>query len=477
MNFASTSCVKRNQNALRSGLASLFALGLIGLCPAHAADKPPLAPDTVVPFSTSSRLSAGIEFSLPGLAADIERDIPRRLASIDEKIECVHRRILLFKVNADCDVWGYVERSGGVSLYGRGDRVYGSVPIHGVLEGQGANRFTARIHGETEASATIEATARPQLGRDWSLDLHFGDGFRWSEPPVLQVMGREIPLAKYAEPRIRSQLAVVREHALAAARRLDLHNKAATAWRHAFEPIQLSDSPAVWLQMTPQSVSFAGMRANPRTLRGSIELSGTAQTIIGDNPPAVAATALPMLGEDVSTPGAFDVILPVRVGYDVLKEKLSQVIAAMPQVAGASIKDVDVYPSAGKLVVGLRVAKAADTDPGAGKWVYLSGTVQADAGGRAVRLSNVGVMTDDEGLAPLTDSIATQLASNVNVDYGIAYDNLLNAANAKLNRPLKDGFRMEGNLSSAALENVSLPADGVVIAVRASGGLRILYGM
>jgi len=477
MNFASTSCVKRNQNALRSGLASLFALGLIGLCPAHAADKPPLAPDTVAPFSTSSRLSAGIEFSLPALAADIERDIPRRLASIDEKIECVHRRILLFKVNADCDVWGYVERSGGVSLYGRGDRVYGSVPIHGVLEGQGANRFTARIHGETEASATIEATARPQLGRDWSLDLHFGDGFRWSEPPVLQVMGREIPLAKYAEPRIRSQLAVVREHALAAARRLDLHDKAATAWRHAFEPIQLSDSPAVWLQMTPQSVSFAGMRANPRTLRGSIELSGTAQTIIGDNPPAVAATALPMLGEDVSTPGAFDVILPVRVGYDVLKEKLSQVIAAMPQVAGASIKDVDVYPSAGKLVVGLRVAKAADTDPGAGKWVYLSGTVQADAGGRAVRLSNVGVMTDDEGLAPLTDSIATQLASNVNVDYGIAYDNLLNAANAKLNRPLKDGFRMEGSLSSAALENVSLPADGVVIAVRASGELRILYGM
>jgi len=35
----------------------------------------------------------------------------------------------------------------------RGDRVYGSVPIHGAIEGQGANRFTARIHGETEASA------------------------------------------------------------------------------------------------------------------------------------------------------------------------------------------------------------------------------------------------------------------------------------------------------------------------------------
>ncbi len=479
MNFISTSHVQRNQNAFRrSSLASLVALSFIGLCPAaHAADKPPLAPDTVAPFSTNSHLSAGIEFSLPALAADIERDIPQRLASIDEKIECVHRRILFWKVNANCDVWGYVERSGGVSLYGRGDRVYGSVPIHGVLEGQGANRFTARIHGETEASATIEATARPQLSRDWSLDLNFGDGFRWSEPPVLHVMGREVPVAKYAEPRIRSQLAVVREHALAAARRLDLHDKAATAWRHAFEPIQLSDSPAVWLQITPQNVNFAGMRANAKTLSGSIALSGTAQTIVGQNPPAVTATALPMLGDDVNTPGAFDVILPVRVSYDLLKEKLAQAIAAMPPVPGISVRDVDVYPSSGKLVIGLRVARAADADADAGKWVYLSGMVQVDAGGRAIRLSNVGVMTTDEALSPLVDPIAAQLASKVNVDYGIAYDNLLNASSAKLNRPLKDGFRMEGNLSAAELVSVSLPADGVTIALRASGDLKILYGM
>ena len=36
---------------------------------------------------------------------------------------------------------------------------------------------------------------------------------------------------------------------------------------------------------------------------------------------------------------------------------------------------------------------------------------------------------------------------------------------------------MEGNLSSASLDGVSLPAVGVVIALRASGELKILYGM
>jgi len=62
-------------------------------------------------------------------------DIPRRLASIDERVRCVHRRVLVFRVNANCDIWGFVERSGPVSLYGRGNRIYGSVPIYGALEG------------------------------------------------------------------------------------------------------------------------------------------------------------------------------------------------------------------------------------------------------------------------------------------------------------------------------------------------------
>ena len=479
MDNISTSCIIRHRAvAQRSFRAGIAALGLLGLCStSFAADKPPLAPDTVAPFTTDSRISATIEFSLPALATDIAQDIPRRLASIDERVSCVHRRVLFFRVNANCDIQGYVERSGPVLLYGRDGRVYGSVPIYGALEGQGANRFTARIHGETEASATIEVAAHPQLNRDWSLNLNFGDGFHWNEPPVLHVMGREIPLANYAEPRIRTQLANVRARALAAARRLNLHDKAATAWRHAFDPVELSDNPQVWLQLTPQNVAFAGVVADAKVLYGSIELSGSAQTFVGQHPSAVTATALPSLGRDVSEPGAFNVILPVGIGYDVVKDKITQAIAAVPPVAGMAVQDVEVYPSSGKLVVGLRIAKASDTDPNAGQWVYLVGALQVDADGHSVRLSNLGVATNDEQLAEVIDPIVTQLRDRMSVDYGVAYENLLNAANQKLTRPLKDGFRMEGHLSSAQLEKVYLPADGIEIALRASGQLKILYGM
>lgn len=464
--------------ATRSACAGLAALGLLGISSsAFAADKPPVSPDTVPPFSTDSRISATVEFGLRTLASDIEADIPQRLASIDEQVSCVHRRVLFFRVNANCDIHGYVNRSGPVSLYGRGDRVYGSVPIYGALEGQGANRFTSRIRGQTEASATIEAEARPELTKDWSVDLNFSDGFHWSEPPVMHVLGREIQLSKYAEPRIHAQLAHVRGRALAAARRLDLHGKAEAAWQHAFAPVQLSDNPSVWLQLRPQSVAFAGVRASSTVLSGSLELSGSASTVVGQPPANVTPTSLPALGREVSEPGSFDVILPVHVAYDVLKDKITQAIAMMPPMAGLSVQGVDVYPSAGKLVVGLRVAKSADSDPNAGRWVYLTAALQVDTDGHAVRLSDLAVITSDEELSPIIDPIVAQLQNKVSADYGVAYQNLLNAANSKLTRPLKDGFRMEGHLDSAKLEKVYLPADGITIALRASGQLKFLYGM
>src|ERR1700760_1659745 len=291
-------CFVKRSAARRLALAGL---GIAALCsPALADEKPPLAPDTVAPFTTDSRISAAIEFGLPALASAIGQDIPKRLATIDEEVTCVNRRVLFARIRANCDIYGFVERSGPVSLYGRGERVYGSVPIYGALEGQGANRFTARIHGETEASATIEVEARPQLNKDWSLNLNFSDGFRWNEPPVLHVLGRDVPIAKYAEPRIRAQLAKVRSRALAAARRLDLQGKASTAWRRAFDPVQIRDNPPVWLQLTPHSAAFPSVRADCKVLRETLDCPVPAQPLVGQPRRRVAAPPLPPLGRDIS---------------------------------------------------------------------------------------------------------------------------------------------------------------------------------
>ena len=68
------------------------------LCPCVRADEaPPVSPDKpTAAYVTPSRVSATVEFSIPTLARDIERDVPRRLATFDERVQCVHRRVLFF---------------------------------------------------------------------------------------------------------------------------------------------------------------------------------------------------------------------------------------------------------------------------------------------------------------------------------------------------------------------------------------------
>jgi hypothetical protein len=444
---------------------------------AFAGDKPPVSPDPPSSLKTASRVSATIEFGLPAIAAAIERDIPKRLATIDERIGCVNKRVLVFRIRANCDVDGFVDR-GTMSLYGRGDHIVGSVPIFGSIEGQGANRFTSRIHGDAEGRAMVEVESRPKLSKDWSIDLNFSDTFHWSEPPVLHVLGRDISLTKYAEPSIRKQLGRIRLQAQEAARRLDLHDKAAKAWEQAFQPIQISQDPPVWLQITPSSAAFAGVHANAKDLSGSLELTGTAQTLVGQAPSAVAPTPLPPLGNDIAQPGTFDILLPVRVNYDGLRDKVMQVVAASK--AAPIVKEMQIYPSSGKLVIGVRVAKPGDTDPAAGEWLYLSGALTVDPGQQSIHISNLAgdsSLPDGSEAAQLQSQILEQLKNIPDVGYGLAYQNLLNAANERLNRPLKNGFRMQGNLSSAKLDSIQLLADAVSIALRVSGDLKILYGM
>jgi hypothetical protein len=444
---------------------------------ALAGEKPPVIPDAPSALTTPSRVSATIEFGLPSIASAIERDVPKRLATIDERIGCVNKRVFVFRIKANCDVDGFVDR-GAMSLYGRGDHIVGSVPIYGTIEGQGTNRFTSRIHGDATGRAMVEVESRPKLTKDWSVDLNFSDSFHWTEPPVLHVLGRDISLTKYAEPSIRKQLGRIRAHAQEAARRLDLHDKAAKAWEQAFQPVQISQDPAVWLQIVPASAAFAGVHAYAKDLSGSLKLTGTAQTLVGQAPSAVTPTPLPPLGNDISQPGTFDILLPVHVNYDALRDKIMQAVAASK--AGPIVKEMQIYPSSGKLVIGVRVAKPGDTDPAAGEWLYLSGALNVDPAQQSIRISNLaGDSSLPEGsvATQLQNQLLDQLKDIPDIGYGLAYQNLLNAANERLNRPLKNGFRMEGQLATAKLDSIQLLADGVSIALRVSGDLKILYGL
>lgn len=448
---------------------------------ALAVDKPPLSADDVTPAITPSKMSAILEFPLSDIDRALERRIPKTLVSFDDRTtSCWHRRVLGRMVNIDCTYSGEVERTGPVSLRAEGGRLVGTTPLFGSVEAEGTRGFARMLRGEAEGAMTVFATARPRLRKDWSVSLDMSEGFRWREPPTLQILGFRINMSRYVEPKIRAQLSRVQRDAVSAIRALDVRDKADRAWRKAFTPVQLVEQPPVWLQITPQSVAFSGVRAEGRVLEGSLEIFGTTQTTIGAESPANTPTPLPPLGDDVAEPGRFDVIVPVGIDYSAIRQQMQQAVNSNAGQGGPGFSDVEIYPSAGKLVVGLRLA-ASGSD---GQWVYLTATPKADDSSQTVQFPDLALQGDaatagSSDVAALFGNPAflQTLQQRLATGYQSEHDRIIASVNAKLTRPLGDGFRSEGQLTSAGVERIVLTQAALRIDLRATGKMRLLYGM
>ena len=449
---------------------------------AYAAEKPPFAPDPGAPAVAQSSVSATIQIGMRALDDALEARVPRRLVSInDRETECWHKRILGREIDVDCVYSGFVERVGGIPLRAEGGRLTAATPLFGSMEAQGVGRLVSRIHGSAQGQMTVFASARPQLRKDWSVSLDMSDGFRRTEPPVLTILGFRVNMTRYVEPQIRKQLARVKGDFEAKMRAIRIRGKAASAWRQAFVTMPILDQPSVTLQTIPQSVAFSGLRIRSNMLEGSIEMAVTTQTTVGAAPPFVTPTPLPPLGNDVAEPGKFSLIVPVGIHYDLVRQQVQDLLAARAQTGGMKIQEVTVYPSVGKLIIGLRISGSGDD---AGEWVYLTASPQVDVGAQVLQFANLALTTDSSASpgSPLAGllgdpTLIQGLQQQLKVTLKDKMQAIIASANVRLNRPLADGFRSEGNLAVAGFSRVSLLSDEVRIEFRAAGDLRLLYGL
>jgi Domain of unknown function (DUF4403) len=450
------------------------AVAMTMINPAFALEKPPLAPDQDTPLIIQSKVSAVLSFGARALADELDREVPRRLASFeDRETTCGHRRgFFRREVEIQCVVTGYIERTSPVYLYAQGNRIEAEVKLEGSVYGQGARGLARLIHGVAQGAMDVFVDASPRLTPNWNVDLNIAQSYRWTEPPMLRIFGRDIPIARYIEPQIQTQSRRVEGEVAAKMRAIDVRAKAEAAWRRAFTPVQIADS--TWLRMTPQSVAFAGLRTTSDVLEGAIEFSGPVETAFGATAPAVTATALPSLGSDVSNPGHFEFLVPLKLSYQVLREVVQPIAS---QAFNTAVKDVDVYPSNGKLVVGLQFdSPPAGVDATTDGWIYMTAQLKPDAAGSSLVLDGAQIVSgkSDAGRIDIS-KVLDALRQKVLADYRPQYDALLQEADAKLTRDLGNGFKSEGRFTSAKVERIILLNDSIEVVAQATGTLRVIY--
>jgi hypothetical protein len=189
---------------------------------------------------------------------------------------------------------------------------------------------------------------------------------------------------------------------------------------------------------------------------------------------AMSTRTLPELGSDVTDPGHFEFLLPLTLSYQVLREAIQPIAA---QALNASVKDVDVYPSNGKVVIGLQFdSPPASVDATSGGWVYMTVQLKPGAAGNTLTFDGAQLVSGTPNGGTLDKSkILDAARQKVLADYKPQYDAVLNQANAKLTRDLGNGFRSHGSFTSADVEKVLLLKDNIEVVVRATGTLRVVY--
>jgi len=204
---------------------------------------------------------------------------------------------------------------------------------------------------------------------------------------------------------------------------------------------------------------------------GSAEIAGATERVVGSEPDAHTPPLCRGWGQTFPNPDDLR-SGSVNINYGMIRQKVRE-------NAAPALRDVGIYPFDGKIVVGLRMA-APNASAEEGDWIYLAATPQINADAQVVQFADLALV--DDGANSVTvlvkdSGFLSVLQEQLRIDYEAERNIIIASANERLSRPLGNGLRSEGRISSAGVAKVLLLATGLRLDLRAAGRLKILFGL
>ena len=178
-----------------------------------------------------------------------------------------------------------------------------------------------------------------------------------------------------------------------------LRTKVSEQWHPFAIKIDRPGRAPLFLNIEPKTAGFSGLVPEDTGIKMVVRVGAT--TVLSPTEMAKTGGTLPPLDTASATRGSLDVTLQAVTPYDFLKNEFASAFKgktfAKDLGAGAievRIDDVDLYPSNGRLAVGLKIeAKTPGRWFNTTGWVYLSGKPTPAPGGRAVAVDDIAFAT------------------------------------------------------------------------------------
>ena len=450
-----------------------------------------------------SSVSMPISVSLTKLERLANERLPTRLATISEKDQvCFEAKWIKTKIPftgkwlktkvtpaIKCDVVGYIDRRGDLSVTGDEHLIKFSIPLHASISGRDIGGVIA---SETaKADVTIFVTGTPDLDSMWNPVLELETDFRWDKRPTLELFDIvEVTIGSKVEPKLREQLEEFEGEVSEMLPALGVREMVSKAWREVQKPIALSVSPEAFAMFQPSRVGFSGVYVVDNRIYTYVEVEGHTDLVVGPKPSVKPVELLPVERIAPDDP-VFSLNVPVFIHEEALQsvvdEKLGDGIGVEVPSGEFRATEVVISLSRGGGVrasadVEFRNTKSWLTAIDIFDWLNLSGTaeisldVELDDQKNVVRATSVRLDSDTnselaDALVEVLDLpiVRTKLVQLFEYDYSEDLNAAMTAANDALNRNISEGVIMSGKLDRAGPVELEVRDQLLFIEVFGSG--------
>lgn len=317
--------------------------------------------------------------------ADINKDGPVWIGKSGSDIQVRQNIHITGKVGLGGDL------AGALSLSGKNFdvRVSSTMKVNAGLDSQWCPVIKAAPVGKWVDSASVEVVGRNCVGFDLGPLGH----------PELCAGPVNLGLADVLNSEFDKHRDEIQRAAQAVLPCDTLRSRLSPQWHALSISIERSGQPSLFLNIEPKAAGLSGLIAEDNAIKLVARL--TATTVLSPSEIPTTPTALPPLGKASGDHGYLDVNLHAIAPYDFLRTELATSlkgkIFSQDIASGAitiRIEDVDLYPSNGSLVVGLKIeARTPGRWFNTAGWVYLSGKPMPVHDGKAISVDNIGFAT------------------------------------------------------------------------------------
>ncbi|TCM34465.1 DUF4403 family protein [Novosphingobium aerophilum] len=474
-------------------LALCLALALAG-CKRRADEgPPPRATDAIRMEPQASLVTVPIHADVSELARALEREIPRRLWSIDRPDStCVPSRkvkvafVKLKTPDIKCRIIGEVTR-GPVSFTGKGRDIVLTMPLHAVVR---AEDIAGVLKRETAtADATARATIRLTLAQDWTPRGTVDIRYSWTEHPHLDFLGQRIDLTEPADRKLAPVIARLETTLPGQLARLELRPQIERAWASAFTSLALNErNPPVWMRITPQELQYGGYELDGHRLVLRLGLKALTETFVGHRPPDPPAAPLPPLRPMTAEAGRLAFFIPVIADYRELEPVLMRALVkrsqrpfAVPHIGPvmATFHKATIYgTTGGRIAVGINFTArgVAERLKAAHGTVWITATPVNAANSRKVDFADfhVGGTTDAVGgdiLLALanTPGVSSTLSAALGQNFENDYRDLLGKIARAIDDKREGEFVIRAEVTETHTGTIKASGRGLYLPVRAGG--------